>query len=183
MPRPSLNKVGQRFGRLVVKALTAKRRHGQPLWMCLCDCGNQALVRAKHLSGGNVRSCGCIRREQQIGKVRRRWELHPGHGETKPTTLEYRTWAWMIQRCTNPNNSHWSAYGGRGITVCDRWRDYRNFLADMGRKPEGLTLERIDVNGNYEPSNCKWATWSEQNKNKRKRIGLEREVEELRAKA
>lgn len=91
--------------------------------------------------------------------------LTPRHG--MHNTPIYRVWEAMIQRCTNPNNARWADYGGRGITVADRWRDFVNFYADMGPRPDGLTLDRIDVNGNYEPGNCRWATYKEQRANVR----------------
>lgn len=89
------------------------------------------------------------------------------HGHTRPESPTYRAWGAMKTRCTNPNQPKWKYYGGRGITVCHRWSRFENFLADMGEKPAGLTLDRIDVNGNYEPGNCRWATWHEQRVNQR----------------
>jgi hypothetical protein len=91
-----------------------------------------------------------------------------GHRPASGRSPTYASWHAMITRCANPNTSGWEYYGGRGITVCDRWRDFANFLADMGPRPEGLSIDRVNVNGNYEPGNCRWATASEQVANRRK---------------
>lgn len=153
-----------RFGRLTAMSQvgwhplpTGKR---MPVWRCKCDCGNELDVRKPYLTSGDTKSCGCFRRETTAGLKRKHGLAH------KSGT--YDIWVLMRQRCNNPKASGYSYYGGSGITVCERWDDYQNFLSDMGERPEGLTLDREDPNGNYEPGNCRWATWETQNNNKRK---------------
>ncbi|MFJ4469497.1 hypothetical protein ACIP2X_18665 [Streptomyces sp. NPDC089424] len=153
MSRPRTIPVGARSGRLVA---TQERKPGEKRVQCVCDCGAQRSVR--FAEWGVTKSCGCLSRE--LSAERRR--THGRFG----TTL-YTTWARMIQRCTNPDHPRWADYGGRGITVCERWRDFSNFLADMGECPPGLTLDRIDNDGGYEPGNCRWADYSTQNLNRR----------------
>lgn len=130
-------------------------------WHCLCDCGNKAEVLGAHLRAKTraTVSCGCHNRSKNLthGHSTR------DHGQSST----YSTWAAMWRRCTNPKTARYDAYGGRGIRVCDRWRSFANFLADMGVKPTGLTLERDDSNVHYEPSNCRWATQIEQQRNRR----------------
>lgn len=156
---------GKRFGRLVVRAedKVRKPRH----WLCVCDCGRQHTVRESALKNGHTQSCGCLGAERRLKAAT---EAKIKHGKSKSDI--YSVWASMIQRCRDPNNKRWSSYGGRGISVCDRWLRFENFLADMGERPKGLTLDRVDVNGDYEPSNCRWATDKQQANNTRYNVRI-----------
>lgn len=161
MPR-KLDLIGQRFGKLVVIAKSGdKDRFGAIFWYCLCDCGGESVVRAANLRSGGTISCGCA----QI-------EATKTHGMTKTGT--FKSWESMKQRCLNPKAQSYESYGGRGIKICDRWvNSFSNFFEDMGERPDGTTLERKEVNGNYEPSNCRWATRSEQQRNKSNSVFIE----------
>jgi len=160
------NLIGQRFTRLLVIARAANNKHGFSMWKCVCDCGNEHIVGAGELIRGETKSCGCLKRER-IAKLKAKH----GHGKSGNQSPTYRSWCAMHSRCTNPRQINWPDYGGRGITICERWRGehgFENFLADLGERPEGQTLERINVDGNYQPSNCRWATYTEQRANQRK---------------
>lgn len=155
--RKSKVEVGMRFGELIVlrKLKSKPRPNGggtRTVFEVKCDCGKTKEVLSGNLVSGSTKSCG-HRRER------------PSLYDTKT----YKCWDNMIQRCTNENRDNYENYGGRGIKVCESWRvNFRNFLNDMGDKPIGLTLDRIDNDGNYEKDNCRWATYSTQNKNRRK---------------
>jgi hypothetical protein len=161
--------MGQRFGRLIAIKPTDMRAGTAIMWEVKCDCGNNLLVRIDSLMSGITKSCGCLQRER-AGEA----HLKHGHARIKQHTPEYRTWINMTNRCSNPKRKNYRWYGGRGIIVCERWKKFENFLSDMGPKPTGKSIDRIDPNGNYEPSNCRWATQEEQTNNRRPRESLER---------
>lgn len=152
---------GQRFERLLV--LDFWRNTGRSIqWFCKCDCGKEIWAYTSNLTTGKSRSCGCISAER-LSKMRRK------HGKSE--TGAYTSWKGMLFRCLNSECKEYHNYGGRGIKVCERWsneRGFENFLEDMGERPNGKTIDRYpDINGNYEPSNCRWGTWAQQARGKR----------------
>jgi hypothetical protein len=165
--QPSIKSlVGQRFGRLLVTEPAPKpHTRADRRWLCQCDCGKTKVVAHHQLLGGNCRSCGCLRSELSAARVIK-------HGLRK--SPEYGIWNAMKNRCYNPHVKHHKDYGGRGIKVCDRWRDsFEAFITDMGRRPgPEYTIERENNDGDYEPGNCKWATRFEQQRNTRKNVIL-----------
>lgn len=164
-----LKLIGQRFARLLVLRRD-ESKPGRVFLICLCDCGNTVSVVGSSLTNGNTKSCGCYRR----GLPTQNFKTHGMTG-----TSEYGTWRAMLNRCENPNVKSYERYGGRGIKVCRRWREFQNFLEDMGKRPAGLTLERRDNNGDYNPRNCRWATKFDQAHNKSSSLFLTRNGETL----
>lgn len=151
-----VDRKGQRFGRLLVVEEAGRNALKKVVWRCLCDCGKETVVPSGGLVTGNTTSCGCFLKEK-ITK----------HGSWKKAS--YNTWRAMMRRCYKQHDKDYPRYGGKGVSVCERWHDYQNFAADMGEPVGDETLDRKDVYGNYEPGNCRWAGVQTQNRNLRVR--------------
>lgn len=159
------NKIGERYGRLIVIERVGRNYNRDAIYLCRCDCGIEKTILSQNL--GKTRSCGCLAIEIR----RKNPGRNPVHGHCRvgKRTTTYNTWAAMMQRCNYPHFKQFKDYGGSGVTVCRRWHHFENFLQDMGERPAGKSIDRINPFGNYHPNNCRWATRTEQNNNTRKR--------------
>ena len=163
-----INLVGKKFNRLTVVKEVGRDDRQQVLWLCKCDCGKETNVTTYRLNKGKTKSCGCLMIETSRKQFTELGKKSKTHGLSK--TRIYKTYRGMKDRCLNPNDMHYPDYGGRGITICDEWKNdfmsFYNWAMDNGYTDK-LTIDRIDVNGNYEPSNCRWVDTKTQNRNKR----------------
>ena len=172
--------LGDRYGRLTITGAFGPDRHGNKRWVCRCDCGVDTVVTQGHLRTGHTVSCGCYQAELAAAQSATAASHRRTHGHSgRPKSPTYLAWLNMKSRCTNSNHPTWYLYGGRGITICDEWlHSFETFLRDMGERPPNpeewngrrayWSIDRIDPDGDYEPGNCRWASWSEQRQNQRR---------------
>ena len=165
VPRATkINIAGMTFGRLTVLYRVGQHKKYGVMWKCTCSCGNETVAGTCNLRGGKTKSCGCLRTEARSisGKNNKKH----GHAVSGVTSQTYKSWRSMMSRCYQETNISFKYYGMKGISVCDRWHDFANFVADMGERPDGKSIDRINLSGNYEPINCRWATQKEQQNNR-----------------
>ncbi len=151
-----INLTGKRFGRLTIIERVQNNKYNKPQWLCRCMCNNKTIVSGHDLKNNNTKSCGCLRKTHGYSGCQQ--------------NITYVTWYNMIQRCTNSNRKDYEYYGRRGIKVCDKWLSFESFLEDMGEKPKGLSLDKVDNNKGYCKANCRWVTRKEQQRNRRNNI-------------
>lgn len=162
MPTTALNLSDLRFGMwTVVRRAVGNTKHNASRWECVCDCGTTRIVIGPTLRNGTSKNCGC-----QRAAIAKKTHTKHGHASRQGSSKTYLCWRNMRNRCNNPKNKDFKYYGGRGVSICVRWQKFSNFLEDMGEQPLGLTIERLDNNGNYEKDNCTWATMAQQSLNK-----------------
>lgn len=148
----------QRFGRLVAKRVVGKTKWQNLIWQFECDCGNLTEVASGSVINGDTQSCGCLAKDRLINRSYKHGLIRSG---------AYTSWRKMKDRCQDKKDISYPNYGGRGVKVCEEWQTFDGFYKDMGKRPEGKSLDRIDPNGNYEPNNCRWASHKEQRANRR----------------
>lgn len=175
---------GERFGRLTVLQYAGSKRYKKSsvaMWNCKCDCGKEVTVQGQTLRSGRTKSCGCLSKEVHSEVMTERNKNNSRHGQFG--TRLYGIWCGMKTRCYNPNHEAYEDYGGRGIAICDEWRNnfqkFHEWAINSGYSDE-LTIDRIDVDGNYQPSNCKWATMSEQRRNQRSKEKIQADREKTK---
>ena len=164
------NLIDNTYGKLIVLSYAYTNSSGNAFWVCACQCGTMIVTMGSHLNTGHTTSCGCALIDfNKITKTK--------HGRCTSSSRTYNSWHAMKDRCLTVSNKAYAGYGGRGITICDRWKNsFENFLADMGERPEGTSIDRINNDGNYEPGNCRWATAKVQANNRRAKKKILRET-------